>query len=286
MKNYRSKILIGPPLIILVITFSLVVLACEKSPKNVSLYSCYDHDFKKNLKDSASIVSLSLSCRDDISDKQFKKILSLKNLQELMVFGSKELSDESIAELAKLDKLKVILFSHCAKIKGWQFAQLDKLPSLKILKLSGSPIDDKGLEQIAKLVHLEELDLESSNKITDSGLAQLKKLDKLKIINIRGNVKITEKGLGHLMSLKNIKDINARFTSSDNLSPEFMKRYPNYHTVITLRDGPSVNMGVDSASTSVGGSARITGSKTQSDKVKPRKIKKKKPQKIKNNVSR
>ncbi len=71
-------------------------------------------------------------------------------------------------------------------VMGPGLANLIHLP-LKTLSLAGSPLTNRGLEEIKHMESLEKLDL-SKTSITDSGLLELRPLKNLRVLDISGDV--------------------------------------------------------------------------------------------------
>ena len=97
---------------------------------------------------------------------------------------------------------------------------------VKDLHLDGSQITDEGLKDVAKLKHLERLDL-SDTKITDSGLKEVAKLQKLKSLRLN-DTEISDEGLKEVSKLKKLEKLDLNFTQiTDNGAAELQKALPN-----------------------------------------------------------
>ena len=94
------------------------------------------------------------------------------------------------------------------------------------LYLDGSQITDEGLKDVAKLQHLERLDL-SDTKITDAGLKEVAKLQKLKSLRLN-DTEISDEGLKEVAKLKKLEKLDLNFTQiTDNGAAELQKALPN-----------------------------------------------------------
>ncbi len=97
---------------------------------------------------------------------------------------------------------------------------------IKDLHLDGSQITDEGLKNVAKLQHLERLDL-SDTKITDAGLKEVAKLQKLKSLRLN-DTEISDEGLKEVAKLKKLEKLDLNFTQiTDNGAAELQKALPN-----------------------------------------------------------
>ncbi len=77
-----------------------------------------------------------------------------------------------------------------------------RLPDIKKLYLTGTPVDDSGMDAIAKMTTLVSINLDSS-RITDAGLAKLATLPNLETVFCR-NTEITVAGAAKLRDEKNV----------------------------------------------------------------------------------
>jgi hypothetical protein len=81
---------------------------------------------------------------------------------------------------------------------------ISQFPSIEWLSLDAR-LRDEGMEQVARLRNLKELELEAPH-VTDRGLAHVARLHKLERLAI-GYARITDAGLKHLAELSNLKSL-------------------------------------------------------------------------------
>src|SRR5262249_43504569 len=93
------------------------------------------------------------------------------------------------------------------------------------LSLQGAKITDKGLETLASLTNLEELDLRSCQKITDKGMSSVSRLTNLKAIQLY-DTQIGDRGLDRLSVLKSLESLNIHSTKVTDAGLEGLKAFP------------------------------------------------------------
>src|SRR5262245_15377690 len=101
---------------------------------------------------------------------------------------------------------------------------LPRVPGLKRLSLQGAKITDKGLETLASLTNLEELDLRSCQKITDKGMSSVSRLTNLKAIQLY-DTQIGDRGLDRLSVLKSLESLNIHSTKVTDAGLEGLKAF-------------------------------------------------------------
>ncbi len=123
-----------------------------------------------------------------ITDKGLAHIATLKNLKHLWVCGS---SNSPLTNTA--------------------LKHVSKLQSLEYLLIGGIRFTDIGMDDLAKLTNLKELNLVYVESITNEGLARLKTLKLLEKLDISSCQNITISGLSHLNALHNLSKLQVDF---------------------------------------------------------------------------
>ncbi len=138
---------------------------------------------------------------------QLAEMQSLEHL-DLPNFG---MTDECLALVSKLQNLRY-LWVGCNSNSVLSDAGLEhvaKLKRLEQLQISGTGITDKGMPLIASLTGLIKLGLHSAPGVTDDGLVPLKALKSLRILTLPEHCGITLAGLSHLNSLSELRHLHA-----------------------------------------------------------------------------
>ena len=143
----------------------------------------------------------------NIDDQALVGVGSLKELQELDVWGANRVGDDGLKEISQVTSLRRL--NICSRYGNPYtdagVAQLAGLANLEALDLSASQTTDAGLAQLANLTKMRELNL-AETKITDAGLAHLEGMADLRTLNLHGTA-TTDKGLTTLAGLKNLKTL-------------------------------------------------------------------------------
>jgi Leucine-rich repeat (LRR) protein len=143
----------------------------------------------KPLEKLKRLRTLSLS-EIPITDEGLKVVSNLKNLQRLYLFSQMKYADPALKRLARVTE------------KGLE--ELGRLDKLVSLQLSGLPVTNEVLEELAeKLENLQELEL-ADTEVTNKGLTALAKLGTLQELNL-ANTQVTNKGLKALARLTNLR---------------------------------------------------------------------------------
>ncbi len=123
-------------------------------------------------------------------------------------------ADEAVARITQLGgrvrrlsaKRKVIVVDLRFAVEGLSDDHLQYIPVLKdvaVVLLKRVAVTDAGLEHLARVSTIEELDL-SETAITDAGLKTIAKLPVLKTLNLFGT-SVTDVGLAHLKPVKTLR---------------------------------------------------------------------------------
>lgn len=149
-------------------------------------------------------------------------------LTYLSLAGCTALTDTGLAVLGKLDALKQLNLSDCVQIDGTGFGSwgvnlhhnVEKEEEdnnarcrLENLQLQGCiGISDQGLEAVAQLKSLRELNLKHCKHAGDEGLQALAaSLSRLTSLSLQGMAGVTDKGVGHLAKLKSLRELELQF---------------------------------------------------------------------------
>ncbi len=134
-----------------------------------------------------------LALGPSITDKSAVALAGIPSLEQLDL-GQTKMGDETAPALTRLRRLHTLFAPPLLTNDGAR--ALAGIQTLRRLDLTGSPLDDQGLQPIAELKGLEELAL-SRTGITDKGLAVLPVLAHLRYLEISGTA-VTPNGLSQL----------------------------------------------------------------------------------------
>ena len=95
------------------------------------------------------------------------------------------------------------------------------LPMLRKLDLSLTYVSDAGAEHIARLKHLEELNLLAAEFITDAAVASLRANTNLRVLNLRGT-DVTDSSLEYVGTLTNLRALDISFTQITDVGMEHL----------------------------------------------------------------
>jgi hypothetical protein len=118
-----------------------------------------------------------------------------KHATSITWFQDRSVTDAACEHLQDLPYLSEVRFMECPRITGEGVDHIAGL-RIKILNLSGSPISDCALIDIARLPHLTILDL-TDTAITDDGLKHLHSSRSLSWISLVGT-QVTKNGVARL----------------------------------------------------------------------------------------
>ena len=172
-------------------------------------------------------------------------IAPLRNLHRLTfsyIFLSRiRFSDSGLAAtLEPFTNLRALDVTFCPfEDRSMKFiAGMKKLRKL----LLRDTLADAGLEHVAALTDLEELDLHGT-EISDAGLGYLKNLTRLRKLNLLG-ADVTDAGLEQLSGLRELEELNLYRTKITNAGLEKLKRFPRLRE-LDLRYTRATQAGVE-----------------------------------------
>ena len=151
-----------------------------------------------------------------ITDAGMVHLAQIKSL-EFLVLPPIGITDKGLATISNLKNLKHLWVcgSDISPLTDTALQHVSKLQSLEFLLISGTGFTDAGMDDLAKLTNLRELNLSYDNSITNEGLAKLKTLKSLERLTLDSK-NITISGLSHLNALKDISFLFARGIKQDN----------------------------------------------------------------------
>lgn len=162
-----------------------------------------------------------------LTDESLETIAQLPALEELSL-DSNSISGAGLHHLQKLKSLRRLKlnFNH---LDEHDFVALGDLTGLTSLSVLGRyVVDDRVLEQCARLTKLEELHLsEFTSGVTDRGIAQLVQLQRLRNFTLRDAPSVTDSGLKRLAELPQLQ--RASLSSLASISPSglrFLEKLP------------------------------------------------------------
>lgn len=141
-----------------------------------------------NISHLSALEALALDGCRCLTDRSLVAISNLYDLRKLDMSQCDLISDEGLEHLHELEMLEEISFGWCRLISDQGIDCLTNQPgrssTLRILRLARCPITDEGVEHLARLSALEELDLNGCSRISSvvlgttlGWLTQLKALD-------------------------------------------------------------------------------------------------------------
>lgn len=148
------------------------------------------------------------SGKTDVTDDSMPTIAKLTNLKVLALdFLNFAASAEGLEQLGGLGEMSELYIGKTLVNDESLAVIADKFPKLKKLRAAASQVSDAGLESIARMTALEELDLSENSQIFDDGLKHLASMTQLKKLNL-WRVQVTDEGVKHLAGLTNLAWLN------------------------------------------------------------------------------
>jgi hypothetical protein len=140
------------------------------------------------------------------SAKGLAHLAALKELESLTLYGSPALDGEGLAGVKELQKLRELeVLASREQLTAASTAHLSDLRGLRRLRLDN--VAEDALRNVAKIPHLEELDLLSTT-VGDKGVAHLAGMRSLTSLNL-GYTRVTDDGLAHLKQLPGLPNLKA-----------------------------------------------------------------------------
>ncbi|MFO0876308.1 MAG: hypothetical protein U0840_02960 [Gemmataceae bacterium] len=170
-----------------------------------------------------------------VSKAGFAQLATLTNLQEVTIYNSRSIADGSLAAFRDLKNLKTLAVLrtsippagaeplaaltslrklHLEGVVNDSLRPVGKLTALEELNLTGTAIDDAGLQHLTGLTSLRWLDLYGT-RISDAGVKLLPKLSALQHLSLT-QTKVTDACIDALVALPKIQRI---FLSDTMITP-------------------------------------------------------------------
>ncbi len=161
-----------------------------------------------------SIPTPSVDAKDYEYDEVVPYLQDLPHVTDLTL-GNGNLRDGDLRYIASLTSLKHLWIDRNS-ITGTGFRHLLNLKRLTWIDLIDCPIDDDGMEVIAKFPHFEKLAL-LNTRITDDGVDQLRNVASLKILDLdcnspSNNSRITDRCIDTLSKIAGLNAVGLRNT--------------------------------------------------------------------------
>ena len=203
--------------------YNLVVVGSIPSLVDLDLRGCGITDEGiAALESLTNLKALRLSGKTgktDVTDKCFHVLGRLPSLQVLAIDflkfagGTDGITALKDLPLRELYASNTLVNDECLELMATQFPELAKL------RASGCQVSNAGLQSIAKMTQLVELDLSENTSIFDDGMAHLSEMTQLKKLNL-WRVPITDEGVASLAGLTNMEWLNldnTAYLSDDGL---------------------------------------------------------------------
>jgi len=154
-----------------------------------------------------------------VDTENYVKLLSLPRFSRLksLVFGwNNKVSDVVLDRLLQANpslysSAETLEIQRCHGLGDQTMKKISKFTNLRHFRLHNSSnwkgITDAGMAEIAKLVHLESLQLNYWKRITNSSAVFISKLTELRELHISGSSLINDEGIFHLSSLRNLTSL-------------------------------------------------------------------------------
>lgn len=203
---------------------ALVHLAQIKTLENLSLHwaEAITDDGIVCLKQLPSLKKLDIK-NSKVTDKGLSHIYQIKSL-EYLELPNKGISDEGLVYLGELKNLRYLSIARIHYVdpimdKGYYtdkgVAELAKLQLLEGLNIGSIGITDSGMDHIAKLTNLRDLNLFGCTNVTNKGLTKLTTLKSLQRLYVN-DANLTIGGLSYLNKLSNLVTLRLDGVLQDN----------------------------------------------------------------------
>ena len=148
------------------------------------------------------------SGKTDVTDEAMETIGKLKSLKVLAIdFLKFAGGDRGLAKLSGLTDMQELYLGNTLVNDRSIKVIAEQFPKLKKLRAAASQVSNQGIETIATIKDLEELDLSENSQIFDDGMVHFAGMSKLKKLNL-WRVQITDEGIKHLSGLTNLEWLN------------------------------------------------------------------------------
>lgn len=114
-------------------------------------------------------------------------------------------TDSDLERLTSFKYLTRLGLGNCPNFTGTGLAFLAGADNLKVLDIAESAINDDGLQSVARLENLSDLDLSFNTRITDEGLKHLVGLKNLEQLDLESCEAITDEGIKTIARIFSLK---------------------------------------------------------------------------------
>jgi hypothetical protein len=183
-----------------------------QQPRPIQWHDCMSPELLEQVPDDVT----NLRCYDFV-DGALAELGRFKRLERLDLSLSRDINgmrravaigDRGIPELAKLTTLRWLRLCGCVGIRGETLDELSTIPQLSYLDLSRTNISSSGLEHLAKITSLEELDLSWCGSFHGSGLAALTSLTSLRRLELAHCATLTSSDIAHLEGMRSLRHLD------------------------------------------------------------------------------
>jgi len=165
------------------------------------------------------IESLDLS-DSQITDDGLEALVGLTRLN-WMSLRNTTITDAGLVHLARLPRLKGLDLEHTRV----SCHELPEFPGLHSLNLTGSMVDDRGLERLGQITSLTDIWLQQT-AITDDGLAHLAPLKNLFVLSLTGTL-ISSRGIAQMGLQSRLGVLFLNWTLVDDDALMTLSSYPH-----------------------------------------------------------
>jgi len=157
-----------------------------------------------------------------LSDESLANFKHLKSLRKFMFSENDQIEGTGLAVLRNFKQLEELHLSGlsvsnqqlksrlggCKRVDSDDLVEVAKFKNLGVLDLRGTKVKPDGIEVLAQLKSLKEIDLSSCNWIDDSAMLKLASFPALKRIRLDKVLRLTDKAFENLGKSKTIKTIS------------------------------------------------------------------------------
>ncbi len=183
--------------------------AAEQTPTPAESNAPVQENVSQRSAAGAAEVEVDLR-NQSLSSEQIDAVVNNPALRRLRVAGS-DIDDAALARLAAGSRLELLDAVGCERLTSAALASIGSLKSLRNLRLSGPAINDESVQQLAGLSDLAAVLLQQT-EVTDRGVEVLAKLPKLKEVNLFGSRAVSDASLAALAELPALEKLRLRGT--------------------------------------------------------------------------
>src|SRR5579883_1991417 len=147
----------------------------------------------------------------DARESEERSKLDMLRNPEVISYSGQPLTEGTFANLGKMQRLKDLDLTEAGIEDDW-LQHIENLP-IRHLAMGESKLSDRGMEHIAKLKSLVELDIHATG-VTDAGLAMLRPLTSMQTLDVSA----TKVGDGSISTILGFKNLNRLQISDTKIS--------------------------------------------------------------------